>query len=220
MISYSGELASTNPTSWVSLVDHTLGNGQPCMYPQIASVAAADASHTVATQASASTVTFSNLNTLSKLDGAALRVYAVCYATGDGSNTDTTWADSYVRYSLTDLESLQHHSAIHTTFGMIPNEDDIELAWDGELPFTGANIVLVKEQESAHDVQNANGFYRYDPCDNTRVSAGADTCTDGGPCATNHVKGLTSLTAKRVTFTQHQMLRMDQLALPMVFILV
>ena len=47
--------------------------------------------------------------------------YAVCYSTGDGSASDETWADSYIRLKISHVESISHHSARHTTWGHLPN---------------------------------------------------------------------------------------------------
>jgi hypothetical protein len=53
------------------------------------------------------------------------KLYAVCYTEGDGSKTDTRWSDSYVRFTITQIEALRHHSVTHVTTGVLPNTGDV-----------------------------------------------------------------------------------------------
>jgi hypothetical protein len=173
-IGYTGELSAT---AFVSIVDASLGNGQPCLYPQIAG-AAQDAYHTgPGNQATGSIVDLDfSTHMLDLVDAAGdLRVYAVCYSTVDGTNTDYTWSDSYVRYSMTNLESVQHHMAIHSTRGMLPYEQNLDLVFDGDMDVnSGSNqIALVLDLTSANQHYNAKGSLSYQPCKHSSLQPGA-----------------------------------------------
>lgn len=189
-VSYSGD--ATTPTNlFVSLVSATLGNNQPCHYPQTAT-ASPDGNHSGVFQASGSVLSFVGLSNLTLLDGSNnLKVYAVCF-----SADNIAWGDSYVRYSMSQLESMKHHNAVHVTSGMIPQTSSIEFVIGGELP-VDSQIVIVKEGDNSHLV-TVNETTFYDPCRASNAVLGSGTSS-----ATYRESSNVTLDAsnqKRVTF--------------------
>jgi hypothetical protein len=171
-IGYTGEVGAS---AFISLVDATLANGQPCSYPQIAGAAQDNFRTGPGRQASNSIVDLvfnsGNLLTLLWSPGVGMNVlktYAVCYSTVDGTSTDYTWSDSYVRYSLSNLESISHHSTRHATpvGGQIPYEENMQFSFEGEMQsLFGTNRFALMMDQTPHSlVTNAKGFMSYDPC--------------------------------------------------------
>ena len=129
----------------------SINDNNPCAYPRIAAAAANDAATTwdvagaqLAAPGGATTANDARLfsgavtgnadkivtipqGTNNLLD--ASKTYAVCYATGNGDQSDTTWADSYARYKITEIEALAHHSVLHVTNGMLPNTASMNLGY-------------------------------------------------------------------------------------------
>ena len=177
------------------------------MYPQIAG-AAQDNTHTgPGNQAANSIVDLvfgpTNLLTLIYTPSVGLnvlKVYAVCYSTVDGTSSDYTWSDSYVRYSLSNLESISHHQAIHATpvGAQLPYSDNIELEFDGEMSslFGNNELALIMDQTSSSIVTNAKGFTSYQPCEDASVTPGAAAT---GSSFSGSMAGFVDNT-KRVTF--------------------
>merc|ERR1719446_1388530 len=112
VVTYVGDLDNAK---WVSLVDSTLNSNNPCVEGSVAG-AAADSTHSGAIQAASGTkeVTIPQSTLLSET-----KIFAVCYAETDGSTTDSTWRDSYMRVTISKMQSIAAHSVTHTTDGHI-----------------------------------------------------------------------------------------------------
>jgi len=94
----------------------------------------------------------------------------VCYnGTGVGLGSldtyGTQWFDSFIRLRFSEISSVTHHGAEHTTQGHVPNSNHFGLTYTGKL--AGANYVALTE-----DTQNS-----YQPCSapvsDTSLSTGA-----------------------------------------------
>jgi hypothetical protein len=190
-LEYVGELDSGKH---LSLVDDTLGYNHPCRYPQIAAGSASGGGSSdnrlqsgVASAASGSSKVVVAQATGDLLDPS--KRYAVCYAEGDGSTSDSTWADSYVRVTITLLEGVVHHGAIHGTTGTLPNtgdriddggrctginsgECDLKLKYTGSLGAVDTYISLVEEARSSMTIATSSTqtMSAYVPCNGTTDS--------------------------------------------------
>jgi hypothetical protein len=176
-ITYVGDLANN---MYVSLVDATLNNGNPCTTgTELAPTgteagAAADATHSggsTAAQAAASTkeVTISQATLLN-----AAKTYAVCYAETSGSTTDNTWRDSHIRYKITKIESITvtsnglAASYQFKTSGQYASIATLTLTYSGSL-INNKYVSLVDSTLSSSD-----------PCSApAHAGAGADTTHSG-----------------------------------------
>jgi len=92
ILEYTGTLGANK---YISLVDQTINGGNPCVGGYAA--AAADSLHSGSQLAAGTVVTIPQRDNASPpqnlfLDGT--RYFTVCYAEGDGSGTDATWASS------------------------------------------------------------------------------------------------------------------------------
>jgi hypothetical protein len=116
---YVGDLAENK---WVSLVASTLNTNEPCSSATIAA-ATADSTHTGAVRAPANsrTVTIPQSTLLSE----TTPWFAVCYAETDGTTSDATWRDSWVRYAISQVRSVSvtsgglEPSLTFSTFGHV-----------------------------------------------------------------------------------------------------
>jgi hypothetical protein len=61
------------------------------------------------------------------------KTFAVCYAETDGSTTDSTWRDSYIRLQMSKIQSISSHLVTHTTTGQIASVSSLELTYAGSL---------------------------------------------------------------------------------------
>jgi hypothetical protein len=200
---YNGEL----PTgSHISLVAQGENWDDPCGKPAVAAAAAgsakaaADGSPTggAATDADkrlytgkASAAANSKVVSIAQATGNLLdhsKVFAVCYATGDGSATDSSWADSYARFKISKIESLTHHSVEHTTTGVLPRtgaavtiegvtvQTKVDIGYKGSLA-AGANTRVSFVNAAQNSVAtNGDGVAINQPCiveANAEATAGA-----------------------------------------------
>jgi len=125
VITYAGDLAVEK---FLSFVDTSINSFNPCVNSTEAGHTA-DSVHSGPLQAaSGSKVVTIPQSTL--LD--ASKVYAMCYAEGDGSNTDATWRDSYIRVRISQIRAVSAHLVTHTTAGHIASV--------GSLPLTPSEI--------------------------------------------------------------------------------
>lgn len=147
VITYVGDL---DAAKWVSLVDVSLtgvlktwdtsGSNpvatygikrhyNPCMSGDVAA-AAADAQHSGAVQAGSGTkeITFPQ----STLLGESF-TFALCYAETDGSTSDSTWRDSYIRVKISKIQSITAHGITHLTDGGIPSNNALNITYEGSL---------------------------------------------------------------------------------------
>ena len=112
-ITYVGDLANAQ---WLSVVDASQNSNNPC----VAGASAASAAGTgySGAQRAGTGTKLVTIPQSTLLDDS--NTYTVCYAAyGDGSSTDTTWRDSYVRFKISKMESLSAHSVTHKTDGQI-----------------------------------------------------------------------------------------------------
>ena len=99
-LTYSGSLAQQQ---WVSLVDQRFNSDQPCALGSVAAgrsigvSAASDASDVLAAASSSRVVTVDTLQMSATL------IFAVCYAETDGTSSDSTWADSGIRLTVSKV---------------------------------------------------------------------------------------------------------------------
>jgi hypothetical protein len=126
VVTYVGDLAGAK---WLSLIDSTLNGANPCVNGTVAA-AGEDILHSGAAQAASSTKVVT-LPQSTLLD--ATKTFAICYAEADGSNTDLSWRDSYVRLTITQIHSLRMLTVSHFTFGTIANHNNTELTYTGSL---------------------------------------------------------------------------------------
>merc|ERR1712100_582787 len=52
------------------------------------------------------------------------KVFTVCYSTGDGSGTDYSWRDSYVRVTISKIKDITATLVTHTVLGHMANHED------------------------------------------------------------------------------------------------
>jgi hypothetical protein len=130
---YEGDLA---PNKWVSFIDASLNAYNPCLVyddpvPGQHSGRMDDNTHSGVMQDVSGDKLFEFIQ-YNKLD--ETKIYAVCYAVVDGSQVDSSWKDSYLRFRISTLFQLSSHSITHVTEGMIPNLFDLSLTYGGTIP--------------------------------------------------------------------------------------
>jgi len=54
----------------------------------------------------------------------------VCYAETDGTNSDPSWFDSYIRLQISLMEDISSHLVAHETYGQIASTGSSEIGWD------------------------------------------------------------------------------------------
>lgn len=185
----------------ISLVDQTINSNDPCGKPVLAAAVPSFAGHAGGSSPSPNEMLYSGASTatnkiativqgnnelLAMGTSASPKVYAVCYATGDGSVSDPTWADSYARYKLTMVEALKHHSVLHVTTGVLPytggnSGEELKLEYIGSLAAGGPSIkfTLVQAQSNPSPAPSINpyGVDFYEPCGS---KANAETAAGTG----------------------------------------
>ena len=112
-LTYSGSLSNQ---SWVSLVDHTLNTisqgtvssaPQPCDSGSVAAHTAGSAySGVLPAPASSKVVTVDTLQMSTTL------TFAVCYAEVDGTSSDSTWADSGIRLTVSKIDYILYNDGL------------------------------------------------------------------------------------------------------------
>jgi hypothetical protein len=168
---YAGGLANNK---FVSLVASHLNSNNPCVNPD---VAAADAS-TLATgsvTASGLTATFPQSIKLEVGSAAATRIYAACYAEGDtngsGNKADLTWRDSFIRLTVSEIETIVSIGVTHRTTGQISDHPRLPTAWVGSLG-AGNYVTLVQADLASTIVGKTSHAF---PCvGETHTEASAD----------------------------------------------
>jgi len=73
--------------------------------------------------------------------------FAVCYSDGDGSNSDSKWRDSYIRVSMSKVNSISADSVRHYDHGQIADYNDVvplQIQYNGSLA-DGMWMSLVNE---------------------------------------------------------------------------
>jgi hypothetical protein len=174
-LKYRGTLAKDK---WVSLVDVASNSYDPCVLPAVAAKAASSTSTGVFRASSADsaksgkfTLTHTVLKTLD-----VTKTYAMCYAETDGGNSDSTWRDSYLRFTLSKIDSISHHGAVHRTQGHIANAEKTAISYTGSLA-AGSKISFVDEKITS----TYNGATYQTPCMSAAVAAAAGDNVHSGP---------------------------------------
>ena len=138
---YTGDLADNK---WVALVDARSNSNKPCEIPATAA-ATADATHTGAVRApgSSKTVTIPQSTLLTETDAPRTNLYALCYAETDGSTTDATWADSWIRFGISKVQSVSVTSGglegafSFGTYGSVAKTATLKMTYTGTLGNNG-----------------------------------------------------------------------------------
>jgi len=149
---YVGEAATGGNTiqtqAFVSLVDATAIEGNPCADPEYC--AAAESSNRtgpVKAGTGTRTVTFPQANSFLGAQGE--QMFAVCYTFGPGPGTpgsisDSTWRDSYIRLKVSKVHSVESYAISHITTGMIASKPALSIKTVGTVAAT-SKIALVDE---------------------------------------------------------------------------
>jgi hypothetical protein len=128
IVTYYGELVNYK---WLSFVDAALNSNNPCVDGTIPT-ADEDTTHSFALRAQTGTknviVPQGTLLDVSK-------TFAVCYAEVDGTATDSTWRDSYVRVKISKIETFSSHSITHKTDGSIAKTSALKMTYGGSHNF-------------------------------------------------------------------------------------
>jgi hypothetical protein len=97
-------------TRYLSLVEASVNTYKPCARG-VDAAAAADSTHTGAVIAATGTQTVT-LPRTDQLD--YTKTFAVCYAITDGTTTDASWADSYIRVTISQVQALSSIDVTHS----------------------------------------------------------------------------------------------------------
>jgi hypothetical protein len=130
--------------TFVSFVDQTLGveANDPCRDANQASADANSAGGTNTRLHSGKLAVTNNGFNLPQLEDVGTttfnlldpdKTYAVCYSTGDGSASDGTWRDSYVRVILSKISYVKGSDMVVKTKGTFANVPSLRVEWHGSL---------------------------------------------------------------------------------------
>jgi len=181
LLEYQGTLAADK---WISLVDASLNNNNPCGQPSIAA-AAADNLHTGALQGKGTWPAGTGSGQIFKIpQGAgnlldATKTYTVCYAETDGTASDSTWAATTIMIRVSKLFHVRAYGVDHRTTGTIPNSNSLTMSYTGTI-LNDRWISFVDTTLAASSSAS--------PCDNGIVAAApADDQHSGSILATTNV---------------------------------
>jgi hypothetical protein len=166
-MTYVGDLATQK---YLALVDSSYSANDPCVFGSVAA-ATADVTHSAAQQAPSGEkeVTFPQSTLLS-----VAPVYALCYAETDGATSDSTWRDSYIRFRMTQVETLSLTSGAlassyaFKTSGQMACIADLRITYSGSL-YKGKYLSLVDSTLNSND-----------PCSDGTVAAAAQDTQHSG----------------------------------------
>jgi hypothetical protein len=137
----SAALNPSGPDTSAAHDDSTSGNANPCVKASVVTTASTTSTGAFQAPTGSNAVTFANANNLD-----ASHTYAVCY-----SNGGTTWADSYVRLKITQIDKLivrlPHVTYGTTTKGITTHQ--IPIKTHGQIPNSAANEQVVYQYEGA-----------------------------------------------------------------------
>merc|ERR1711871_1651232 len=128
IITYVGELADAK---YIAMVDASLNGNNPCVDAAVAG-AAADTLHSGAVTAATGTQAATIPQATGKLLDAT-KTFTICYAETSGSDTDTSWRDSYVRVRISKIHTFSAHSVAHKTNGSLAKTPALEITYAGSL---------------------------------------------------------------------------------------
>jgi hypothetical protein len=184
VLTYTGDLEAYK---WLSLVDSTLNYDNPCLTGTVAAVAA-DSYNSGAQRATSGTRAVNIPQAAGDLLS-EFKSYAVCYAETDGTTSDSTWADSYIRMKISLVQSISSHLLTHTTYGHIASVGSSEVGWDGtsytdkavtDLKLTHAGTLSTAKWVTLVD-STLNTIF---PCADGNVAAATAGTTQSGPIQT------------------------------------
>jgi len=133
-LTYLGDLDSFK---FVSLVDSSLNSNNPCVNPTVA----AQQENTLASgpiQGAGKVITIPQATLLD-----ISKIYAVCYAESSGSVNDLTWRDSFIRLTISEVETISSIGVTHRTTGQIGDHAQLLVSYAGSLGY-GQSISLVQ----------------------------------------------------------------------------
>ena len=145
---------SAGQESWISIVDASLNSNNPCVLGTFAAEDPANGGafnerqHTGASRAQSLTKDVPFTSGEWQIPGNYLATsteFAVCYATIDGTTSDTSWQDSYIRLFTSEIYSFSALGVTHRTLGQIPwspASDQLEYTYTGSLA-ANARVSLV-----------------------------------------------------------------------------
>jgi hypothetical protein len=171
-IGYDGILADNEH---IAFVDQTANGGYPCANP---AVVAASASATTTGAATNTAIAKTKTLDTTALGGTSHRTkyFAVCYASGDGSSSDITWRDSYIRFALSKITKVQSYGVDHVVQGQVPNHATAKVQYTGSLGNGGfARLVAVDSMTlsgAEQTAQFAGTNYQF-PCTTPQTTLGA-----------------------------------------------
>jgi hypothetical protein len=169
-------------SSYISIVDATLNNNNPCVDP-------AHAAHSSDTQHSGP-ITAARISGDSSIYGRTMKInqnlsptqqlettatYAACYSdspiiSAKGSTTDVYWRDSFIRFTISEVESVVSYQVTHRTIGgQIANHELLKLNYVGSLP-AGNAISLVQTDYTGSYITDLQSHF---PCATKTIAAGA-----------------------------------------------
>ena len=123
LVANPAPIGSSMPVSkYVSMVDASLNNGNPCVDKLQAgrSISISDSTHQGAMLATAS----GEITTTAIFSSA---IFAVCYSVGTGTMTDLMWRDSYIRLAVSKIQKVQSYGIEHITTGGIAAKPALRL---------------------------------------------------------------------------------------------
>lgn len=172
---YDGLLAAQK---WLALIDNTENEGvdgpNPCLNPAVTSLTG-DSTHSGASKGASSgsvayqqkTVTFAQDTLLDES-----KVYAVCYAEGDGTASDYTWRDTYIRLTMTKVTTIVSYAITHQVSGQIPNHAELKIDYTGSLA-TDKRLSFFDQTLVNYEVLSGSGQTYPFPCSDTSIAGAA-----------------------------------------------
>jgi len=163
-MTYNLQTGATTVNAWLSLVDTTINSNFPCHNPALVA-AASSATTTGSSQAAAKTATFGMSTLLGGTDPTD-KIFTVCYSIGaTGTTTDWLWRDTFIRFSLSQVESIMSYKISHRVMGQIPNHATLKIDYAGTLD-SGMYLSIVDAtlSQTQFTIGGANGLQSPFPC--------------------------------------------------------
>jgi len=184
VLNYFGILPDSK---YLSVVEASLNGKNPCIDGTIAA-ATIDASHSgsIAANINTSTVIVPQTTLLTAESAGVPLLYAICYAEGDGSVSDITWRDSYLRVTITSLATISHHNVFHRTDGTLPRVGTLQITYSGTLE---PNKYISFVNASLNDLF---------PCENATVRDGLDDVHSGVYTADGQIHTISTMSLSSV----------------------
>jgi hypothetical protein len=105
------------------------------------------------------------------------KTFAVCYAEGDGSASDATWRDSYIRITLGKIATLTASDMVVTTRGMFANVPSLRITHTGSLA-TNTYLAIVDANAVAYPSSPCDKAYAGDSAYRRPYTSPQDSTTD------------------------------------------